>query len=81
MKRWSHIRQKLEEDDLCPKLRGRVPYFATTYQRCVQVAAPYEWANPWVRPYCKERTSCMHMPLGEGGVLHLLTSMRPIMYC
>lgn len=34
MKRWSHIRQKLEEDYLCTRLRGRVQYFATTYKKC-----------------------------------------------
>lgn len=31
---WSGTRKKLEEDYLCPVLRGRVQYFATTYSKC-----------------------------------------------
>ena len=34
MPTWSHTRKKLEEDYLCPALRGRVQYFATTYKLC-----------------------------------------------
>ena len=32
MSTWSGTRKKLEEDYLCPALRGRVRYFATTYR-------------------------------------------------
>ena len=32
MSTWSGIRKKLEADYLCPALRGRVRYFATTYR-------------------------------------------------
>ena len=32
MPTWSGIRKKLETDYLCPALRGRVRYFATTYR-------------------------------------------------
>lgn len=32
MPTWSGIRKKLEEDYLCPALRGRARYFATTYR-------------------------------------------------
>ncbi|WP_251316592.1 SF0329 family protein [Flintibacter muris] len=32
MPTWSGTRKKLEEDYLCPALRGRVRYFATTYR-------------------------------------------------
>lgn len=32
MPTWSGIRKKLETDCLCPALRGRVRYFATTYR-------------------------------------------------
>lgn len=32
MPTWSYARKKLEEDYLCPALRGRVRYFATTYR-------------------------------------------------
>lgn len=32
MPTWSGTRKKLEEDCLCPALRGRVRYFATTYR-------------------------------------------------
>ena len=32
MPTWSGARKKLEEDYLCPALRGRVRYFATTYR-------------------------------------------------
>ena len=34
MSTWSSTRKKLEEDYLCPALRGRVRYFATTYSKC-----------------------------------------------
>ena len=34
MSTWSGTRKKLEEDYLCPALRGRVRYFATTYSKC-----------------------------------------------
>ena len=34
MSTWSGIRKKLEADYLCPALRGRVRYFATTYSKC-----------------------------------------------
>ena len=34
MPTWSGIRKKLETDYLCPALRGRVRYFATTYSKC-----------------------------------------------
>lgn len=34
MPTWSGTRKKLEEDCLCPALRGRVRYFATTYSKC-----------------------------------------------
>ena len=34
MPAWSGTRKKLEEDYLCPALRGRVRYFATTYSKC-----------------------------------------------
>lgn len=30
---WSHMRRKLEEDCLCPALRGRVRYFAAAYRK------------------------------------------------
>ncbi len=32
MPTWSRTRKKLEEDYLCPALRGRVRYFAATYR-------------------------------------------------
>ncbi len=32
MPTWSGTRKKLETDYLCPALRGRVRYFATTYR-------------------------------------------------
>ena len=31
MSTWSGIRNKLENDYLCPALRGRIQYFATSY--------------------------------------------------
>lgn len=31
---WSKMRKKLEEDYLCPALRGRIQYFATAYSKC-----------------------------------------------
>ncbi len=31
---WSKMRKKLEEDYLCPVLRGRIQYFATAYSKC-----------------------------------------------
>lgn len=34
MSTWSGTRKKLEEDYLCPALRGRVRYFATVYSKC-----------------------------------------------
>lgn len=34
MPTWSGTRKKLEEDYLCPALRGRVKYFAATYKKC-----------------------------------------------
>lgn len=34
MPTWSGTRKKLEEDCLCPALRGRVRYFATAYSKC-----------------------------------------------
>ena len=34
MSTWSGTRKKLEEDYLCPALRERVRYFATTYSKC-----------------------------------------------
>ena len=34
MPTWSGTRKKLETDYLCPALRGRVQYFATTYKKC-----------------------------------------------
>ena len=34
MPTWSGTRKKLETDYLCPALRGRVRYFATTYSKC-----------------------------------------------
>lgn len=34
MPTWSGTRKKLEEDYLCPALRGRVRYFAVTYKKC-----------------------------------------------
>ena len=33
MPTWSGTRKKLEEDYLCPALRGRIRYFATTYRK------------------------------------------------
>lgn len=30
---WSDIRRKLEQDYLCPALRGRIQYFAATYRQ------------------------------------------------
>ena len=30
---WSGIRNKLENDYLCPALRGRIQYFATSYSK------------------------------------------------
>ena len=33
MSTWSGIRNKLENDYLCPALRGRIQYFATSYSK------------------------------------------------
>ena len=33
MSTWSGIRKKLENDYLCPALRGRIQYFATSYSK------------------------------------------------
>ncbi len=34
MPTWSGTRKKLEQDHLCPALRGRIQYFATSYSKC-----------------------------------------------
>ena len=34
MKRWSHIRSKLENEYLAESLRGHITYFATSYSKC-----------------------------------------------
>ena len=34
MKRWSNIRNKLENEFLAESLRGRITYFVTTYSKC-----------------------------------------------
>ena len=34
MPTWSGTRKKLEQDYLCPALRGRIQYFATSYSKC-----------------------------------------------
>lgn len=34
MPTWSGMRKKLEQDYLCPALRGRIQYFAASYSRC-----------------------------------------------
>ncbi len=33
MSTWSGIRNKLEDDYLCPALRGHIQYFATSYSK------------------------------------------------
>ncbi len=33
MSTWSGMRKKLENDYLCPALRGRIQYFATSYSK------------------------------------------------
>lgn len=33
MSTWSGIRNKLENDYLCPALRGHIQYFATSYSK------------------------------------------------
>ena len=35
MATWSGTRKKLEEDYLCPVLRGRIQYFATSYSKSI----------------------------------------------
>ena len=48
MPTWSGIRKKLEEDYLCPALRGRVRYFATTYRASHdRRAGPLFWWTVW----------------------------------
>lgn len=34
MPTWSGMRKKLEQNYLCPALRGRIQYFATSYSKC-----------------------------------------------
>ena len=64
MATWSALRKELEEDRLCPALRGRVQYFATHYHGapddygrvCVRVdGKEYAHGNPYAyygRGYC-----------------------------
>ncbi|HIR68163.1 MAG TPA: hypothetical protein IAC97_02205 [Candidatus Pelethousia gallinarum] len=64
MATWSGLRKELEQDRLCPALRGRVQYFATHYHGapddygrvCVRVdGKEYAHGNPYAyygRGYC-----------------------------
>ena len=49
MATWSALRKELEEDRLCPALRGRVQYFATHYH-----GAPDDYGRVCVRVDGKE---------------------------
>lgn len=49
MATWSGLRKELEQDRLCPALRGRVQYFATHYH-----GAPDDYGRVCVRVDGKE---------------------------
>ena len=40
MSTWSGIRNKLENDYLCPALRGHIQYFATSYSKSADHNGP-----------------------------------------
>ena len=40
MSTWSGIRNKLEDDYLCPALRGHIQYFATSYSKSADHERP-----------------------------------------
>ena len=82
MSTWSGIRNKLENDYLCPALRGRIQYFATSYWEAMtkQAGRPFDW-TAW--RCCEVTTTLMNRTTGTdirpcGGRASAMTIERPL---
>ena len=81
MPTWSGIRNKLENDYLCPALRGHIQYFAASYRESHDQTGrrPFGW-TAW--RYCEATTMPMSRITGTdirlcGGRASERTTQRP----